>query len=1056
MLQLYPYFIPYEDDTDAVEPGIQADAGLLDTFTETRINYLAAVLWKIFTRTDDELLAFFNFYFFKRLARSVKVKKTHPLTWGLVKEFFLDISANRMGTAVEKYNSKLYLERESLKAVFRDFLASPKTCLVITGKSGVGKSNFLVSMEMNLRPDPQYSVLLLNGARLPKGFSLENLVNQEFNERLSGDINSWNELNRILENTDRKVLIFIDALNENPDAYQVLRSIDQQIEKNIHPWLKIVITSRPETWKAISLLAKLTIHKYYWQDEKTEMGVTLEEFAPHDPYSLKPFYRDELEHVYQKYKQVYHLKTEYVDITSEIKQELCDPLMLLLVSSTYGSKDGSKTGIIPATLSVAKIYDQYVDALKVSGRLLDADLNFLQNDIVPRLLSGTPKPLLTQDDFLVDERFREKIFSEDLFSGRPINASFVRLVDAEILASLPVNGPASVGFKYERFYDHFVGGFFFEKYLQVDNKLETIKDLVAQIKDFPFLWGGVRNALFKELETGPEGLIDMLASEQDQAVRELVISVLTEMGREPNGKARVDTIAQRLLKLDRQTLGIISSVRVKLTGTDSQPLTPSARSASKTALEVARRLGLSSVSRRAVLDPSPSVRIFAARNIYHLWRDNPKEGYAIFDSIVNQATDRSGLPNVPAVEVSFALAILLLRHYYPETLEGRELGVHVAREMQKITKRLFFVNTDSGLWKRLVIPVARDFIVNAVIRFVVKTQESYPKDKPSFLNEVGDLVKSPAEIKARYNRLLDYFENPTRLSRIRDDLEKATEYNDTLTNGLIWLLLIFEFISNRETDSSILEELADLELRQPVVGSANEGMIIALGLIAFYKKDTSDETFHRLERMTIKYIERTRGIYFSRSGTRHPNLALNPYMTLRRFRQNSQDPDLLAIFLQRAIQEKDWSFGTMLLDVPVNQVSVSDDLLNVRMALQSLKAVFPIPLEMEDKVIFTLSRIRLYNREEVDNFLMEVDAEKKILPKVLRAEPDEQVWSELFHNIYSTILVRLLQTPEIKQDLALILRQATRQKNLNTYLKWAVKELMNLLTGEAVFQVGQR
>jgi hypothetical protein len=170
-------------------------------------------------------------------------------------------------------------------------------------------------------------------------------------------------------------------------------------------------------------------------------------------------------------------------------------------------------------------------------------------------------------------------------------------------------------------------------------------------------------------------------------------------------------------------------------------------------------------------------------------------------------------------------------------------------------------------------------------------------------------------------------------------------------------------------------------------------------------------------------------------------------------RQNPNDRDLPAMFIQNAIQKEEWTFCSMLLDSLATQVSASNDFLSARMALQSLKVVFPIPYQIEDKVIFTLAKIRLYCREEVDNFLIEIDAENKLLPKVLRVEPDEQVWSELFHNIYSTILVRLLQTPEIKDALVRILRGATQQKNLDEYLKSVAKDLMNLLTGEKIFQL---
>jgi hypothetical protein len=293
------------------------------------------------------------------------------------------------------------------------------------------------------------------------------------------------------------------------------------------------------------------------------------------------------------------------------------------------------------------------------------------------------------------------------------------------------------------------------------------------------------------------------------------------------------------------------------------------------------------------------------------------------------------------------------------------------------------------------------------------------------------------------------------LKNIRDILDQAVEYNDTLTNGLIWLIMMLDFNSGREKDLSILEELADLELSQPKVGSTNEGMIVAIGILSSYNNDFSDETFQRLERMTEKYVGKTKGLYYARNGTQHPNMAIDHHNFMRVKRQNPKDRDLPRLFLQKALKEKDEKFISMLLDLLAIQVSNFDDFLIARVALGSMIDLFPLPAEkrLEDKVIYTLARIRLYQPEEVDNFLQEVDPDNIILPKVLRVEPSEQVWAELFHNTYARVLIRFLQTQVIKDELVWILRQATLHKRLDDYLNLVVKDLMNLLSGEQIFKI---
>jgi hypothetical protein len=1085
--ELHPLFLPWPSDflnwekRENVSDSFKKHTAIYDSYIKNKIHFAVHTEYvKDLVLTDQEAIKRFLELFENTLKQIQPVRTvTKQLHWREFQRAAGEITYVETEAIREKFSKDLYLQREHIKAIFEHFLRSEKVAFVLLGQSGVGKSNFVMAMYETYRESSDIHMVVLNSARLIGEGKLVTSLTEMFvnkialidktrQERKVEDI--FEEINNIQGIENKKVVLAFDAINENPNPHQLLKRIDDLVSYNKYDWLKVMITSRPEAWQSMKRQYRLTESKYYRQTDTEEMEVELKGFdqqAVGGWLAMDRFKAVELPEVYGLYQEKYRLRTNFDELSAEMKVMLRDPLALRLVAEAYGSSDGleGKDGILPHSVRTSKLYDEYVKSLINSGRLERSDTEiFLKQKLQPLMFDmGDYRNVLDSEiltetiDKATGKSLSEEIELVDILpsSRKQVNQAFQNLADAGILVKQGSDSNYEIRFNYERFYDYFGGEHLFSKNKKKNDreKEDAYKSLAEQIKKYPFLWGAVRNAIFQELILGTNGLIDSLAKETDQSIRELLISVLVELGNESGGAPTTEEIIKRLSKIGRDKTNPGKWLRIKLTGTDNSPLSPDALSASKTAIEVARQLNLITVLEKAAMDPFPVVRVAAVRNIYHIWRHDSEAGYDVLERMADLAAEGNGLPNIPALESSLALAILILRHYFPDTPEGKELGLRVARQMQKITRRLFFVSSGKGLWKQLVVPTTRNFIVNAVVRFVVQTQESYPKDKPAFLNEVGDLLRSPADVKARYDRLLNYFDNPSAISDIRDDLYKAAEYNDTLTNGLVWLLLIFEFMRNEEADYSILEELASLELRQPSVGSTNQGMIIALGLIASHKKDTSDETFQRLERMTVNYIERTKGFYFSRSGTKHPNLGINTYMSLRRMRQNPNDRDLPAMFIQNAIQKEEWTFCSMLLDSLATQVSASNDFLSARMALQSLKVVFPIPYQIEDKVIFTLAKIRLYCREEVDNFLIEIDAESKLLPKVLRVEPDEQVWSELFHNIYSTILVRLLQTPEIKDALVRILRGATQQKNLDEYLKSVAKDLMNLLTGEKIFQL---
>ncbi len=1000
-----------------------------------------------------------------------KILAAKKLGWDLFAKIASDINEIEVQGVKEKFESELYYERSYIRKIFDHFLQSEKTAFVLLGDSGVGKSNFLLSLVEIYGQDNNICIIFLNSSRLIGEQDLDQQLTNKFSKRLKlidtrGERaiqNIFEELAHIPEIKDKKIVFLFDGINENSNPNFLLRELDDLVAYLNFPWLKVVVTSRPETWQNMKREIVLTEARYYRQSDalaiEAEPGMENIASSNNDDWlKLERFDPTELPKVYKRYQKRYRLTNDYDSLSLTMKIFLRDPLALKLIAETSEGKS------LPDNIQAVHLYEDYINSMVDREKLKQADINtFLKQQILPLMLRPGAYSLRlgvgllsTTIDPQSGRPLSEKIERDDYLAStqQHINQSFQNLVNAGILMKSGSLSNYEIGFKYERFYEYFVGEYLYAQNKGKENKVEVYQKLIDEMKkESPFLWGGIKNALFREFVSGEVKLIEGLAAgKEDQSVRELLITVLTERGKQPDATHNVEAMIGRLLKIDRKNPGIVARVRVKLTGNDGVQLSPGAKSASTVALEVARRLSLVTVLESAAIDPSPSIRLAAIRNIYHLWRNDNSQGYTLLERLVEKITAGGVLPNIPALESCMGIFIVMMRHYYPDTPDGRELGLYVLRQMQKVTRKLFFVGDAPRGRQQFWVPAARTFILNALIRFIVSTQEAYPPEKPSFLREVGDLIKAGPGVKERYNRLVGYFENPTRIADIRNDLFQAVKDNDTLTCGVIWLLIIFDYIDGRETDYAVLEELASDGLQQPQVGITNESMIIALGLIGLYKNDTGDQFFQQLKRMTIAYIERTKGFYYSKGGTRHPNLAINPYMTMRRIRQNTEDRDLMAFFLAKALDEEDWTFFNMLLDSLVTQASYYDDLLNIRMVLQPIRAVFPIRAEVEDKVAFALARIRLYNREEVDNFLLEVDAENKILPKVLRVEPDEQVWGELFHNFYSTILIRLLQTKEIKIALVSLLKEATHQNSLNEYLNIAVKDVMNLLAGEKIFR----
>ena len=144
------------------------------------------------------------------------------------------------------------------------------------------------------------------------------------------------------------------------------------------PWLKVLISCRPETWQTIKKGIKLAEAFYYKSEEKDTVEIELTPFS----YSerIEPFSRQELPEVYAKYAQIFKLQTKYEELNHEIKEILKDPLNLLLVAQTVSTK---YNGIIHSNIKLTYLINQYLDALVNSERLQKQALDFLENQIVP-------------------------------------------------------------------------------------------------------------------------------------------------------------------------------------------------------------------------------------------------------------------------------------------------------------------------------------------------------------------------------------------------------------------------------------------------------------------------------------------------------------------------------------------------------------------------------------------------------------------------------------------------------------------------------------------------
>lgn len=583
-LPLHPLVLFFEGESRDNQL-IYSEAAIYDRFIYEKLQYMLVfsgekLLYDQSVKAFENLLVTINKVKLLRLV-------ANKLTWWQLRELCADITQQRMSTAQHKYRPTLYLQRDKTSRAFKQFLDSDKRCFVLIGNSGVGKSNFLLALGKELQQlRSDLCVLMYDGAHFNMVSSVTEIISQDFDNRLALSDQSidhiWSKIDQIDGIEQRRVILCVDAINESQQAKELLRQLDDLVQSP-WPWLKVVFSSRPETWQAIKRGVRLSEALYYREVGVETVDVELESYSYSE--QMEPFSHEELPLAYAKYRQVFELATPYEILSPTLREMLRAPLNLWLVAKTYAGQ------AIPTALKATDLIAQYVGALLRTERLREADLQLLEKQLAPLMVSqGRYHSVITVADIdAAGGGLYEAIYSEQLLSnGQRLNQSFTNLLDSDILAWQREGREQRIIFKYDHFYGYFIGRRIFELSKMEADRPTFFRDIVNKTTKSPLLWGALKNALIQDLtKNGPEVVSKFCFTDQ-QKVREMMVTILVDFGRDD--QTQVEDILKNLL-LSTRKVGLLHRLS-QLFGKTTAVMDIPTHNAVRIAIEVASRLGI--------------------------------------------------------------------------------------------------------------------------------------------------------------------------------------------------------------------------------------------------------------------------------------------------------------------------------------------------------------------------------------------------------------------------------------------------------------------------------
>lgn len=979
------------------------------------------------------------------------------LTWNLLGEIAYQICADCTAAARARFRRDVYLPRKEAEEAFKSFINSPYNAFVLLGKSGVGKSNFLIATADEYQHRDDVCVIMYDAHRLPADRSLMHHLAEDLAKYVDpgklltplGELDGIGAIQKCEDDILHKLVILIlDAVNEHDEPSKILKLVDKLLRSHHPSWLKVVISSRPHAWNEFK--RQISERYYYRMPEQDEVG-----------FVLQPFTEEELKSAYANYQRAYSLRTPFTALDPEVRHLFRDPLALKLMAHAY------KEGEIPDTLRATGLINHYVDQLRSTEWLRQIDIDLLQYRIMPLMLnldyvsnSLTRKQIMTSPGELDDILDLDN--PDRLSNGRRVNEPYRRLTDAEILAEEGGAVDKRIQFKYERFYDYFAGERMYHLCHEAKDVSEAFRRFIEQISEHPYLWGPVHSALLRELKDSNESTLISLADTDQQATKELVVSVLHDYGHdEPE---RVAALANHMWKKACSTWALFDRQRMFNIG--------------KAAIEVASGVGAVNTLEEAACTRNDTLRAWATRHIYYLWKRNPNEGVRTLKRLSNRINWKPWGHARQAFESCLGASLLIMADSLNRSYQqnGQLLAyrnpeiVGPLRDLwREIINRLFLIGKGGRSQQHL-----RAVLRNAVLRFAIGVAYQYigstSRFTSTFLPDIWAFFGLPQAEKERYERLVDYID-PERegLATTFDDILAAAEVNDMLTANIVWFVLVLQGTRRPKETLELTERLLEAVYRRQPDGCYYSEILYALTFLLRQVQGLDPRMERHMfevfrDHMCHRLDSPLHGIYYrTPKGTTHTAFT-NIYTLINHKRYDGAYPNLAAHYCRVGLEEP----ALQLLDKIIHETRWLASTFNEpRLALDTLDLLLPLlwppkkrnwddirPTLSEEQLaqardwyITFLAQVRLRDQYAVDGFLLEHGVPHLMRQEIAATEINETIWEDLLFISFSLFAAEIFQDPELNAILVDVYKTATRSRTATDWFLHIARTLVDLIYG---------
>jgi hypothetical protein len=995
-----------------------------------------------------------------KINKHIEVKiHWNAITWLELRDLAHEKNHQSILKAKDRFSDELYQQRNHLMRTFLDFFEkSDRNCFVLTGESGVGKSSFILSLVEHLkRDDPDVILLMVKAGQIdPRAGLNKYIVDQVIleDEESKNQIGSiWPHVAGMPEQNSHKFLLIIDAINENQSPKELLQQINELLYKK-WKWLKIVITSRPQAWNHLVQGVELDFSEFY-QPVRTQADLRRTNYSA---YNLMPFNDQELREAYLKYQTGYHLKTNFDDLNLSTRKLLSLPLQMWIIANTFEERQ------IPNQLIARQLIPKYLQNVQDRNKLSKRDLEFLEESILPEIVCNDG--IFTNEvrgNSLIragKRNLKERIFSQvridqDIISiDQDFVSEEVSHLETVVILKRTYDPEPVLSFNHERFYDYFLGEYFFKKVIYPEaDKGRAFHQLFQAIEKYPFIYGGVEHAMY------------LLAKQNSLAIDALVFIDKHEDAQLIS--SALDALAQE----DPDTVRAFASRVIDQALNPDQKATFQMKAqAIETALSAAATVEADTQFIYVLTHPDKLIRELGVKHAYYLRNNNPDLLKTILRKTREKTLQKPVLPDLNGLLSIFQIALLLLLDAY-KSRHGKDPKIAQSLSIDPLAKDgLDEINAilttlshrpllrlGNWLFQTVLAQVGTSFLLNLTSDVEGKTSKNSWNDPTgneaekqgkksrtiNNFNEMSLFFKQPANspIRQKVYSTLSYMKPPTQQNpELGKMAVELYQISDRISENMADYMTDIYGIFYKEEGKKVLEYVED-NLIDP---SNNKYLYLCARWYSIIERqpEVTQEDLDTMRRFACAWMDQTPGHYgtIQRRDSEYQYYPINLYGALWTRANPGQPIDIYEQYLNRAFETNDQALELHLIDMFGD---VRNPWTEFIPTLRLLQPFLDKGEPYRKHIVESLGGLHRYFSEDVEHFIIEVEL-KPDLANSIRSYSFRNPSSDLYMRFSQLIDDLMAYAPlDFRQKVLGILDKALRASSLDRMIAILLQNLLS-------------